>query len=247
MGSGTLALLRHGEQPLPPSSSVAAGAASQRVRIVDATLACIARFGLAKTTLDDVARAAGCSRATLYRAFPGGKDALMRAVVDTEVSRLFSQLALSMGEAADLEEVMVAGMTLAARHISGHAALSFLLEHEPEVVLPHLAFDHHDRLLAVVSSYAAPFLGRFLDHDEALRVAEWATRIALSYLGCPADGVDLTDAGHVRRLVRVFVLPGIRVLSSFTPSPGPGLAIPVPVSPRSLPSSGPDTLKGEVS
>ena len=40
-------------------------------RLLDATVACIARVGVSKTTLDDVAREAGCSRATLYRYFPG--------------------------------------------------------------------------------------------------------------------------------------------------------------------------------
>ena len=230
------------------------GASEQRLRIVDGALACIARWGLAKTTLDDVARASGYSRATVYRAFPGGKDALLQAVADTEVSRLFSELAVRMGEAACLEDVLVAGMTGAARRIRGHSALSYLLAHEPEVVLPHLAFDHHDRLLAHLAQYGAPFLGRWLAHDEAVRVAEWATRIVLSYLGCPAEGVDLTDAGDVRRLVRAFVLPGIRVVSAeaddlaaarptrvavrpSVPLPGPTSTVPLP---------GP-TSKGEAS
>ena len=48
--------------------------------ILDATAACIARFGLGKTTLDDVAKAAGCSRATVYRLFPG-KQQLLGAYV----------------------------------------------------------------------------------------------------------------------------------------------------------------------
>jgi AcrR family transcriptional regulator len=34
-------------------------------RIIAATLRCIGQWGLAKTTLDDVARRADCSRATL--------------------------------------------------------------------------------------------------------------------------------------------------------------------------------------
>ena len=83
---------------------------STRVRIVDATLRCLARQGLAKTTIDDIAREAKLSRATLYRTFPGGKDAIVAAVVETEVARLFSSLAVVMGEAADLEDVLVAGM-----------------------------------------------------------------------------------------------------------------------------------------
>ncbi len=55
-------------------------------RIVDGALRCIARWGLAKTTVEDVAREAGCSRATLYRAFPGGKDAILAAVAAAELT-----------------------------------------------------------------------------------------------------------------------------------------------------------------
>ncbi|MEA2588672.1 MAG: hypothetical protein QOH66_1599, partial [Actinomycetota bacterium] len=51
--------------------------ATQEQRVIDAALRCIARWGIAKTTLDDIAREASCSRATIYRLFPGGKDALL--------------------------------------------------------------------------------------------------------------------------------------------------------------------------
>jgi hypothetical protein len=71
----------------------------------------------------------------------------------------------------------------------------------------------------VTCTFTAPFLGRWLDAAEARRVAEWAARIVVSYLACPAEGVDLTDADHVRRLVRQFVLPGIRALQA-TPAGG---------------------------
>src|ERR1700730_16821569 len=107
----------------------------QRVRLADAALRCFARQGVAKTTLDDVARAAGCSRATVYRVFPGGKDGVLGAVVDTEVARFFSALAVRMGEATDLEDVLVAGMTEAATRVSRHRALQYLLAQEPERVL----------------------------------------------------------------------------------------------------------------
>ena len=50
---------------------------SQRVRIVDAALRCLARQGTAKTTVDDIAREAGLSRATLYRTFSDGKDGVL--------------------------------------------------------------------------------------------------------------------------------------------------------------------------
>jgi AcrR family transcriptional regulator len=184
------------------------------MRVIDGALSCIAVQGVAKTTLDDVARHAGCSRATVYRVFPGGKDAVLRAVVDTEVSRFFSDLAVRMGEADNLEDVLVAGMTEAASRVSDHPALNYLLGREAELVLPHLAFTHLDEVLSVTCAFTAPFLGRWLDTAEARRVAEWAARIVVSYLSCPADGVDLTDASDVRRLVRQFVLPGIRALQT---------------------------------
>jgi hypothetical protein len=115
-----------------------------------------------------------------------------------------------MGAASDLEDVLVAGMTEAACLITGHPGLSYLLDHEPSVVLPHLAFSHMDSVLSVSSEFTAPFLGRWLDHDEAKRVAEWGARIVLSHLLNPSDGLDLTDEVRVRRLIRTFMLPGER-------------------------------------
>ena len=62
---------------LPAASRITAGA-----------LACIARWGMAKTTLDDIAREAGCSRATIYRLFPGGKRAVLDATGEVELARI---------------------------------------------------------------------------------------------------------------------------------------------------------------
>ncbi len=79
-------------------------------------------------------------------------------------------------------------------------------------MLSQLAFARMDEALALTCAFTTPFLGRWLDQAESKRVAEWAARIVVSYLLCPADGVDLTDTADVRRLVRLFVLPGIRAL-----------------------------------
>jgi AcrR family transcriptional regulator len=187
---------------------------STRVRIVDAALACLARQGLGKTTVDDIAREAGFSRATLYRTFPGGKDAVIAAVVETEVARLFSSLAVVMGEATDLEDVLVAGMVESARRLSGHGALAYLLIHEPDVILPRLIFAEMDLILFSAGDFAAPFFARWLSPDEASRAAEWAVRIVLTYLADPAPGTDLSDPEDTRALVRAFVMPGILALRS---------------------------------
>jgi AcrR family transcriptional regulator len=207
---------------------------STRVRIVDATLACLARQGLAKTTVDDIAREAKFSRATLYRTFPGGKDAIVEAVVETEVARLFSSLAVVMGEATDLEEVLVAGMVESARRLSAHGALAYLLLNEPGVILPRLTFADMDRVLFVAGDFAAPFFARWLSPDEASRAAEWAVRIVFAYVADPAPGTDLRDPEDTRALVRRFVLPGILALRASTSSP----------TTRSIPST--NATKGAV-
>jgi AcrR family transcriptional regulator len=187
---------------------------SLRLRVVDAALVCLARQGVRKTTVDDVARQAGVSRATLYRNFPGGRDAVLAAVVETEVARLFSRLGAVMGAAEDVEEMLVAGLSEAAEALTGHDALRYLFTHEPEVVLPSLAFARMDRLLAVAAGMAGPSFERWLEPDHAARAAEWLTRIVVSYVSCPTEGADLTRPEDVRRLVRCFVLPGVLVSGS---------------------------------
>jgi AcrR family transcriptional regulator len=200
-------------------STAPAPTSPHRVRIIDATLDCLARHGTAKTTVDDIARRAGVSRATVYRVFPGGRDEILAAVVDTEMARLFAALGVRLGEATSLTEALVGGIVEASTRVLGHAALAYLVEHEPEMVLGHLAFDESDRLLTTVARFTAPFLARWMSPEEAGRVAELATRIVLSYAICPSDRTDLTDPGHATHLVETFVLPGITAIHSAGEAP----------------------------
>lgn len=178
-------------------------------RIVDATLRCIARWGLAKTTLDDVAREAGCSRATVYRAFSGGKESLVGHVVAVEVGRFAIGLRAELDRHDDLEDLLVAGISHTARWLTGHAALRFLLAHEPELILPRVAFHRMRQVLEVASVIVGPVLAPHVGAGEAERAAEWVARLVFSYTLSPSDAVDVCDEDSVRALVRDFVLPGL--------------------------------------
>jgi len=183
-----------------------------RDALAEAALRCIARWGLAKTTLEDVAREAGLSRATVYRALPGGgKDALFGALAQRELTGLTVAVGAAVDATDDLEDAVVVAVTTIARHLDGHAAFRFLLAHEPGLVLPHLAFHHLDELLARVRVVGGPMLARFLPPTDAAELAEWVARVVISYLCSPAAGVQLTDDASVRKLVRAFVLPGLPV------------------------------------
>ena len=120
-------------------------------RAVRATLACVARHGLAKTTFDDVAREAGCARATLYRYF-GGKRQLVRITVAREAARIAASVRDAGDAESTLEDAVVAMVVRAARELRDHEALQFLFAFEPELVLPHVTFDAGNRFLAGAGS-----------------------------------------------------------------------------------------------
>ncbi len=190
-----------------------------RVRIIDGTLTCLARHGTAKTTVDDIARQSGVSRATVYRAFPGGRDEILGAVVDTETARLVSALGVRLGTADDLAGALVGGIVEASVRLRDHAALHFLVDHEPGLILGHLAFADSDRILATASKFTAPFLARWMPPAEAERVAEWAARVVLSYAVSPSHRADLCDPAQASRMVATFMLPGIDALQSAAHGP----------------------------
>lgn len=179
-------------------------------KVVDAALVCFARWGVAKTTLDDIAREAGCSRATVYRLFPGGKDVVLDAVAGRELRAFFEGLRAELDRtSSDLEDLLVAGIAFASQSIRDHGALQFLLAHEPEVVLPLVAFDRMDIVLDHAAVFCAPWLELHVGKEWAPRAGEWITRMVLSYSLVPSDGFDLTTATDARRFVRSFVMPGL--------------------------------------
>jgi AcrR family transcriptional regulator len=186
--------------------------AELRDRVCRAALVCLARWGLTKTTLEDVAREAGCGRATIYRAFQGGKAEVMTATLASELDRFRREVGEAI-DAADpdaLDDVVVAGVVAAARFLRSHDALRYLLLHEPDVVLPWVSFHRIGVLYGIVGEFAAPYLGRFIgDAEEAARAAEWLARVVLSYVVNPADGSDLADPVVARHLLSTYVMPGL--------------------------------------
>jgi AcrR family transcriptional regulator len=189
---------------------VAAGTSlAVRLRILQATYDCVARWGLSKTTVADAAREAGLSRATLYRYFPGGRDELMAAVVAWEYGRFFTRLYEEVQSATSLEEVMERGLLFARRSIESHEVLQRLLETEPEVLLPTLSVES-EGTQEMIAAFLAPYLAR---HRLAPGVgvpeaADFLARMVLSYISSSGRWA-LDDPGQVARLVRAELLAGI--------------------------------------
>jgi AcrR family transcriptional regulator len=180
----------------------------QADRVLDGALACIARVGVGKTTLDDVAREAGCARATVYRCF-AGKQALFHALIDREVGALTGRVLRAAAGAGTLADAVVAVMHTWAETFRSHPALAFVLAHEPELVTPQLSFDRGSALLRSAAAFVAPAFARFLPRERAERLGEWVARLTLSYLCNPLEQEQLDDPVYLRALVADYVLPGI--------------------------------------
>ena len=181
-------------------------------RILDAATSLVARWGVTKTSLADVAKEAGCSRATLYRSFPGGKQQLFAAVGHRELAGYVDAIVEVVDEADDLADALTRGLVVAARLLRDHDAAQFVLAHEPELLLPFLGFKQVDRLYSHVSAVIGPHFERFVPAERAAWLTEWAARLFITYLFNPDPEVDLVVIDDTRRLVTSFVLP------AFSPS-----------------------------
>src|SRR4051812_24362661 len=125
-----------GRSPRRPGTD-AGSARPLHDRILHATVRCIAAHGLARppnqqiapavrclgasgearTTTGDIARAAGCGRATVYRAFDGGKAAIMVAAGARGLERFLAALATRVDACDTLEDAIVTGISVTSREL----------------------------------------------------------------------------------------------------------------------------------
>jgi len=182
-----------------------------RQRIIEATYACVARSGLAKTTVEDAAREAHLSRATVYRYFPGGRDELIHDVVTWELMRFFGRLYQAVQGAESLEAVMERGIRFAHRSIRQHAVLQRVMQNEPELLLPTLTLESN-RVRQGIADFLLPYLHQhgMADGVDPVGAADFLARMVLSYMSAPGRW-DLDDPDEVRELVRSELLAGVVV------------------------------------
>ncbi len=181
-----------------------------RTRILEATYACIARYGLGKTTMEDAAREAGMSRATVYRHFPGGREELIREVIAWETARFFIRLAEAVAGTRGFAELLEEALLFAHEAIEGHEVLQKVLQTEPERLIPTLTVES-DKIRVLITAFLVPYLSaepRLRPGVSAPEAADYVARMLLSWIGSPGRW-DLTDRAQVRTLVRTEFLGGI--------------------------------------
>jgi AcrR family transcriptional regulator len=184
-----------------------------RERVLEATYACVARFGLGKTTVEDVVKESGISRASIYRRFPGGKDQLLRETVGWEMNRFFARLAEAVYDAPDFATLLERGLTFAHDAILEHEVLLKVLDTEPDRLLPLITVEQ-DRVLRFITAFLLPYLereqrdGRIRAGVDLAAAADYVGRMVLSLIGSPGRW-DMDDPQQVHALVRDELLGGV--------------------------------------
>ncbi|MGH9124812.1 MAG: TetR/AcrR family transcriptional regulator [Acidimicrobiales bacterium] len=180
-----------------------------REHILSAAYAGVARQGLARTTVEEVARQAGVSRATVYRYFPGGRTQLQRDVVAWEAARFLERLAAATEGAGDLEHLLAAALVFGHQALADHEVLQTMLATEPAALLTQLGLGG-GALVAFIRTWLRPHLApEALAPGVSLDAAEeYLARMLLSLLGAHGQW-DLSDPAQVATLVRTQFVAGV--------------------------------------
>ena len=186
------------------------------VAVLDAALRQFEVLGIAKSSVEDIARRANVARVTVYRRFPG-KDAVVEAVILRELRRFQADLAAAVAPFDDPEDQLVEGFVFTVRTIRSHRLLQRLLETEPEELLPHFTTNGAP-FLEIGRSFLAARMASELDDgrtfEELVVAADVASRLVISYAITPGAPIDLDDPEAARAFARTHL---VRILQPHAP------------------------------
>ena len=168
-------------------------------RILDAAAGLFAEHGVSATSMDQVAAAAGCSRATLYRYFDS-RPALQRAFAHREARVIMERVGAAIGDVADPSERAAQAVVACLGAIRERPHLHAWYGGADATLLAELL-----RESPLIESFAARFAGHAADSPDR-DLARWVIRAILSFLAVPGE-----DAAEEERMVRRFLAPHMSV------------------------------------
>jgi AcrR family transcriptional regulator len=173
--------------------------------ILDATKVAIERWGVERLTINDVCEVANVSRATLYRAFPGGKEVLLEALRVRELELFFTTLRAHAEGETTLEDTIVRCMVVATSELRSDQHLALMLAAEPGEVATQLTVQGVPRIVRVATAYLTPLLEPYLSRKDAADLVEVLARMVISYFLAPSSRFDFTNEHQARAFVRAHV------------------------------------------
>ena len=160
-------------------------------KILDAAAELFVEKGVAGVGMGEIARAAGCSRATLYRYF-ADRGQLHVAFVHREAMRVGELVGADLRGVEDPAERVTTAVLSAVRHVRSAPTLAAWFREADAGVSADLA----------QSSAVIEALGRSVVTDAA--AARWLVRVIVSLLTVPGR-----DEADERAMVERFVAPAV--------------------------------------
>lgn len=172
--------------------------------VLEAAGRAVARLGVYKVSMDDIAAEAAMSRATLYRRF-GSRDAIIAALISQQAKPFVEDSIRLSSNAKSFAEQMEINTVQAVLNINNYAALAavFVQGNDPQN-LPLIRPVYRELVMVILipSLEAARESGELREGLDNEEVAEWLMR---EFLMLVSEGPWTAD--RLRRRVRQFLLP----------------------------------------
>jgi len=183
-----------------------------RLQIIDAAESCFERYGIARITMDDIARAANVSRPAIYRHF-GDRDGLIMAVVYRRSRALIERGHAVIESYPTLAEQLVEGTLFLVEHTRADPFIRMLISTE-HMGLTSPVPGMGEAALELAAEVWLPFLeaaqerGELAPERELRELARWILMISIMFV----SRYDLfpADPDGPRRLLTEFLLPAFR-------------------------------------
>lgn len=168
--------------PAPPPASVDP--------ILDAAERVFARYGVRRTSVQDVADEARVNRTTVYRQV-GNVESALRLLTARELHRLLAEVGIALAGRPLTPDALVAALALVIDHGRAHPVLAKVLADERPLLGAALA--EYPEMLGRVAAVLVPLLEAAMDTGQLARrdpvvLAEWLTRVATTLVLAPPPG-----------------------------------------------------------
>jgi AcrR family transcriptional regulator len=176
--------------------------------VLDAAASCYLRFGVAKTTVADIAHAAGTSRATLYRRF-GSHETIFLALLTRESAAMAADAERHLAHLEDPLERILEGMMFSIKEI-GRRPVHAAVFGGDSVAWAATQAIHTEALRRIGEAGVRPLLessiadGSVSERD-MMDLVDWILRILISYAVVPGAGGR--RPAEVRRQLTAWFVP----------------------------------------
>jgi len=167
-------------------------------RILDAAGELFAQQEAATVGMHEIASAAGCSRATLYRYFEN-REALYTAYVHRESYRLYREMTEQINSVVDPRERLIEGMMASMRNVRESPALASWFATTQRPIGAEMA-EQSEVIRALTEAFVISLAPD--DPDVVAHRARWLVRVMTSLFLFPGH-----DEADERAMLEEFVVP----------------------------------------